>query len=162
MKVYLAGAITEQTYDGATNWRIYASEWLAKGQDVSNEWVDDNWTSTGIVAYSPMRAKGYLDDMPNMPEPHKGEVKTPLKQILQRDHWDCKTADAILCNLLNVNRVSIGSVMEIAWAHAYGIPLVLVTNEGNIHRHGLITESTGWITDNLDTGIQMIKNILLP
>jgi nucleoside 2-deoxyribosyltransferase len=169
-KVYLAGPISGQTFHGATNWREYAKEQLAFTHlyDVDGSALTHPQTGnklikpSNITAYSPMRAKGYLNAMAGMPEHHKGETVTPLSQILNRDHWDCQTADAILFNLLDVKRVSIGTVMEVAWGYAYRKPCVLVTNDGNIHRHGLITQSVGWEAQDLDTGIQMIKNILLP
>jgi nucleoside 2-deoxyribosyltransferase len=160
-KVYLAGPITGQTFQGASSWREYATEKLADAKSYDEFGVVRDEASK-IIAYSPMRAKGYLERMVGMPEHHKGEVKTPLSQILHRDHWDCMTSDAILVNLLDVERVSIGTVMEVAWGYAYKKPVILVTNVGNIHRHGLITQSVGWETDNLDIGIQMVKNILLP
>jgi nucleoside 2-deoxyribosyltransferase len=160
-KVYLAGVISGQTFEGATNWRSYAAHQLQKGEwvDLSIEHRKDGYfLDTGIRAYSPMRAHGYLHDMEGMPKDRK---ETNIKRILQRDHWDCKTSDVILCNLLDVEKVSIGSVMEIAWAYAYGIPLVLVTNKDSVHRHGMLVESTGWVTINLDEGIQMVKDILV-
>lgn len=45
-KVYLAGPISGQSYDGATSWREEAKEELSS-------WSD-------IIGYSPMRGKTYL------------------------------------------------------------------------------------------------------
>lgn len=156
-KVYLAGAITGLKYGEAVDWREYATAQLAKNEPSTKALVLDS----GIQAYSPMRNNGFaepMEGMPNTPEP-----LSSVQAILNRDHWDCKTADLILVNLLEAERVSIGTVMEIAWGYAYRIPTVLIMEkEGNLHDHGMIIQSAGWRVETLDEGIQTVKSILLP
>lgn len=146
-KVYLAGPITGLNYKGATDWREEAKTRL---------------NDVGIAGFSPMRAKehlknrkvlvasGYLDSAISNP-----------KAIVCRDHNDVYTSDAILVNLLGAERVSIGTAMEIAWAHAYRKPIVLVMEKkGNLHEHGMLTEVCGYRVTNLDDAYSVLHNLL--
>ena len=149
--VYLAGPITGLGYDGVVEWREYVAKDLE---------------DCGIVPYSPMRAKQFLKDIKSFSkagEPGEGQLATG-EAITTRDHWDCSTKDLIFVNFLGAKTVSIGTVMEIAWAHAYRKPVVLVMEkEGNPHDHAMLTQSGGHFrTDDLDEGIYFAKAILLP
>jgi nucleoside 2-deoxyribosyltransferase len=62
--------------------------------------------------------------------------------------------------MAGATRVSIGTVMEIAWAHAYGKPVVLVMEEGNVHDHPMIRECSPFIVHTLDEGIELVNAIL--
>lgn len=168
LSVYLAGPITGCKYGEATDWREYAKNELAKGT-----WVDGKpinslqmtqgyYTHSGIIAYSPMRAKGYLDKMENMPDADSRFPLTTPQAIIQRDYYDVRSSDAMLVNFLGAQRVSIGTVMEIGFAHSHRISTVVVMDKGNLHDHEFIKASVGWLTEDLDTGIQLVKNILLP
>lgn len=82
--------------------------------------------------------------------------------IFKRDKYDVMSCDAMLVNLLGAKRVSIGTMFEMAWAEDHGKPIVLIMeDEGNLHEHCFVTESICYRTNNLDHGIQLIKNILL-
>jgi nucleoside 2-deoxyribosyltransferase len=150
MKVYLAGAISGLSYGNATGWREYAFEKLHKAE---------------IDAYSPMRGKAYLSGVAEMTEEElkqfQGKTIQSIVGINVRDYNDVKTSDAILVNLLNAEKVSIGTVMEIAWARAFQVPTVIVMEKGNIHNHGMLTYGN-IITDNLDEGIMTIIQLLKP
>lgn len=168
-KVYLAGAISGLKYGEADDWRKYATNELAKGpfrEAVLGRHSEEilypaYYEHSGIHAYSPMRNNGFLVPMEGMPDTTASLSK--IEAILTRDHWDCKTADLILVNLLEAReKVSIGTVMEIAWAHAYRIPVVLVMDKNNVHNHGLLIQTVGWVKETLDEGIQTAKAILLP
>ena len=148
--VYLAGPITGLAYKGVVEWR----------EEVARELED-----SGIAPYSPMRAKEFLRDIKNFSKLGEdgGQLATG-EAINMRDHWDCSTKDLIFVNFLGAKTVSIGTVMEIAWAHAYRKPVVLVMEkEGNPHDHAMLTQSGGHFrTDDLDEGIYFAKAILLP
>lgn len=149
-KVYLAGAITGLTFGDAEDWRSYAKANL-----------DEN----GITGYSPLRAKDYLLSagiLSGHPDAYKDQVLSSAKGILNRDRWDVMTCDAMLVNLLGAERVSVGTVMEIAYADAFRKPTVVVMEEDNIHHHAMLDTAVGWIVDDLDFGIELVKAILLP
>lgn len=104
--VYLAGPISGLSFDDATTWRQHAT---------------DYFSVNGIDAISPLRGAGSQPDKYFNPN---GERWTSMKAIVTRDHFDVKRCDAVLINFLGARRISKGTMMEIAWAHAYGKPVV--------------------------------------
>jgi nucleoside 2-deoxyribosyltransferase len=80
---------------------------------------------------------------------------------MTRDFFDCQTCDIVMANLLETEIVSIGTVMEIAWAFALNKPLIVVMEkEGNLHEHSMIREATGFRVDTIDEAI-LIANAIL-
>jgi nucleoside 2-deoxyribosyltransferase len=155
-RAYLAGPIKGCTYNGATDWRQKVKDCLA---------------DVGIIGISPMRAKNYL----------KGEAKVgqdeialkdsydqfPLstnKAILSRDYNDCTRSDAVIINFLGAEKVSIGTVMEAAWAHAARVPVIVVIepDKSNVHEHGLLLEVCNFRVATLEDAVAVAAAILLP
>jgi hypothetical protein len=75
---------------------------------------------------------------------------------------DVMRCDAILVNFLGATKVSIGSVLEIAWADAWRKPIIIVMEKENIHSHAMIREMAGFITSSLDEAITIATAILSP
>ena len=161
MKVYLAGAITGLTFDESVDWREYAKKRLS-----NNDY--ENYSplyNTGIVGYSPMRAKDYLAGLGALsghPEAYDDYILSTAKGITYRDSWDVQTADLILVNLLGTEKVSIGTVLEIGMGYAQRKPIVVAMEEDNIHNHAMLNTMVGWICPDLDYAIEITKAILLP
>lgn len=150
MKVYLAGPITGLTFGDAQDWRSYAKESLAE---------------SGITGYSPLRAKDYLLErgvLSGHPDAYNDQILSSAKGILNRDRWDVMTCDLMFVNLLAATTTSIGTVMEIAYADAYRKPTVVVMEDDNPHHHAMLDSSVGWITNDLEFGLELVKAILLP
>jgi nucleoside 2-deoxyribosyltransferase len=144
---YLAGPITGLTYGGSTDWR---------------NWMIDQ-LSPDIEGLSPMRAKAYLAKEGIIGDSYENTVLSSATAITTRDHFDCMRCDMVLVNFLGAKTVSIGTVMEIAWAHAYRKPIVLVQEkEGNIHEHSMIRSVVGFRTTTLEQAIIVIRAVLLP
>lgn len=138
-KVYLAGPIAGLTYDGAQYWREVAIDMLKEH---------------GIDGYSPLRNKRFLRDHGAIGVGQWNNVMASDRGIMTRDHYDCMTSDAIICNLLSAEKVTIGSVMEIAWAFAYRKPLVVMMEpSGNLHDHPMIREAIGYRVTNLGEAV---------
>ena len=153
-KVYLAGPITGLTFEDAADWREYAKQKLATYRE-----------GFGILGYSPLRAKDYLLErgiLSGHPDAYTDQVLSSAKGILTRDHWDVSTCDMVLVNFLGATSVSIGTVMEIAYASAYRKPVVVAMERDNVHVHAMLTESVGWVVDDLDYACDLVKAILLP
>lgn len=150
--VYLAGPIKGCTFTEATSWREYVTNNLPKQ----------------IVALSPMRGKDPVniknqsDEFGRIQDSYEDMPLTSAKGILTRDYNDCTRSDIILANFLGAKSISIGTVMEIAWAKSHNIPLVLVMEHNNIHNHPMIRESVGFIVQDLSSAIATVKSILLP
>jgi hypothetical protein len=88
--------------------------------------------------------------------------------VFQRDTWDVRRCDLVLANLLpaardryverdgvmvSIERVSIGTLMEIAMAHAWGKFVVTVMPAGGEHDHIFVRRCSGVVVDTLEKGI---------
>lgn len=149
-KVYLAGPISGLTYDGAQDWREHVGNKL-------------NTADTGIIGYSPLRAKQYLREYGVIEQSYEATPLSTDKGITARDRNDVKTSDVVLFNFLGASRISIGTCIELGWADAYRIPMVLVIEkENNPHDHPIARDVCGFRTGSLDEAVQIVKRILLP
>lgn len=149
-KVYLAGPITGLNYAGATDWRRGAEEFLAE------------WNIEGL---SPMRGKKYLEAVGIIEAVSYGDADaewalSSASGFTSRDHGDCMNADIVLANFEGATTVSIGTVLECAWAHAYRKQLIAVMEEGNPHWHAMIREIAGYVVPTLGHGLNIIPAIL--
>lgn len=152
--VYLSGPIGGQTYSGATEWR---------------EWVRQRLLP-GINAVDPMRGKEKLADLYGDTAIPTHDVDAVLggdsRSITQRDRYDVSHADAMLLNLLPCNsaKPSIGSMIELGWADAARVPIVMVTEKvlGAWYDHVLIAGTIGWWVEDLKSGVEIVNGLLRP
>ncbi len=146
-RVYLAGPISGLTYDEAQDWRKIAVTYLK---------------SNRIQAFSPLRRKEFLRAEGVLTGSYETHPLSTSRGVMTRDHDDCMKADLILVNLLEATRVSVGTVMEIAWAYSYRVPVVAMMETGNVHEHPMISEAIGYRVDNLSDALDLVTAILLP
>lgn len=148
--VYLAGPITGLTFDGCTDWRKTAEADLA---------------TVGVKGLSPMRGKEYLQSIgvlsgTGKEYAHMGLLSTP-RAVMTRDRFDCTRCSVVLVNLIGAKAVSIGTVMEMAWADLSRIPLVVaIEPEGNPHEHMMVQEAIGFRVASLEEALLVTKAIL--
>lgn len=144
--VYLAGPITGCSYEGCTDWRNEAIERLA---------------CHGIKGLSPMRAKDYLMAEKEITGCYEDKVMSCQRGVTTRDRFDCTRCSVLLVNMLGAKKVSIGTVLEIAWADAHRIPIIYVSEPtGNPHEHPMINEIYGFRVSTLDEAISVAIRIL--
>jgi len=143
MKVYLSGPISGKTYEGATSWRDDARRFLE---------------GYGIEVLDPMRGKASLQGQSKIEDrPDVGDVLVQDAAIFHRDHWDVQRADIILVNLSEAGkRVSIGTVMEIAFAWVYRKIIILILPPGTVHEHAFVRYPASMRTEVLDDGLQLV------
>lgn len=146
--VYLAGPITGLTYGEGQGWREYCAAELP----------------VEIRAISPLRAKGVeLSRRGPLRDAYEDNCLTSTSGITTRDRFDCTRADAVLVNLYGATEVSIGTCIELGWADAHRIPIVLVIeHKGNIHDHPMVRGVTGFRVDSLEEGIEVLIAVLMP
>ena len=150
-RVYLAGPITGLGFDDAHDWRQQVVEDLAE---------------VGIEAFSPMRHKEALKGLPTISGTteeyeHLGPFARQ-KGILTRDRYDCTHADMIIMNLLGAQRVSIGTCVELGWADAFRVPVVMVIEPaGNVHEHCFTRELCGFRVERLEEAVAVVKAVLI-
>lgn len=146
--VYLCGPIYGLSWDGATDWREAAARVLAE---------------KGITALSPLRGKQYLKEERALKGNYEQFPLSSDRGLTTRDHWDVKRCDVVLINFLGAERVSIGSIFEIAWAWAYRKPVVLAMEaEGNVHDYPMVRECVGYRVDHLGDALGIVISLLIP
>jgi nucleoside 2-deoxyribosyltransferase len=147
-KVYLAGPITGLDYNGATDWRVSAREDLK---------------DFGIEGVSPMRAKEYLLQETRLLSHYDDHALSSQKAITVRDRNDVIHCHGMIANLLEAERVSIGTCIEYGWADAFRKPIVTVMelHQGNFHDHAMIRELSGSIVPTLEEAIHVMARWLL-
>lgn len=149
--VYTAGPITGLSYEGCTDWREYVADSLSTISDGR------------IECLSPMRSKSYLRGPNPIGDSYEGTILSSQKGITARDRYDCTRSDLVFVNMLGAQRVSIGTVMEIAWADMNRIPIVLVMEkENNMHDHAMIREACPFRVTSLHEGMDVTNSILCP
>jgi len=146
--MYTAGPIKGLKYKEAESWREYVNKEM-------------NCLAPWINTLSPVRGdhamKGTDNIIYNESDDH---ILSTKKALNQRDYNDVKRSDIIFVNLLDTEVVSIGTVMEIAWARSFQIPVILVMEKENIHNHPLLTYPAGYITNNIDEGIHVAISVV--
>lgn len=148
--VYLAGPIANTEAGESVEWRVQAADAL------NNRY---------ILPLSPMRCKETLAHNAiggDFREYADRGVFFTSQGIMARDFNDVKRADALLVNLLGARSVSVGTVMEIAWAYAMQKPVVVaIEKDGNPHdRHPMLHEAIPFRVETLDEAIDAVAVIL--
>src|SRR3982751_2947354 len=126
MKVYLSGPVTGLVYEDAVDWRQSVTQQL------------EHWD---LRAIDPMRGKEFLAGKGELSAQCDQHPAHGAREVMTRDHFDTINANVVLVNFLGAQRVSIGTVMEIAWAWDRRIPVVAAIEPGNIHDHAMVTEA---------------------
>ena len=148
--VYLAGPITGQSLAGANDWRTEAAAYLA---------------DFGINAITPLRGKEYLNSIVG-PDGTYGVSYSvhPMSGphgITMRDRWDCQRSDLVFVNLLPApDKVSIGTVMEVAWANAASKYVLVVIGGGNVHDHAMLREAASLVLPDFYEALHLVPTIL--
>jgi len=145
--VYLAGPIDGCTYDGCTNWRDYTIKELAVN---------------GITGLSPLRAKEFLKHYTELVDEVSEHVLSSDSGLTTRDMWDARRSEAILFNLLDAKKVSIGTMIEYGWASAFNKPIVTVMEKKdgeskNVHEHPMIRRLSGYRVETLEEGLTVVR-----
>jgi len=96
---------------------------------------------------------------------HDYENKGPFftsRGIMTRDFNDVKRCDALLVNMLGLEKPSLGTIMELAWAYALQIPAVVaIEATGNVHdNHPMLHEAMPFRVETLDEAIHSVAIIL--
>lgn len=147
--IYLAGPISGLTYKECTEWREYFYKTI------------DESTIKHVTCLDPMRGKTVLQQEQSIQSTGYQDILCKNRSITTRDRFDVMRSDLIVVNFLGAKRVSIGSVMEIAWADMLRKPIILIMEgSGNLHDHGMITEAVGFRVSTVKEAIKVAKSIL--
>lgn len=141
--VYLCGPITGLDYNAATDWR----------NKFKNNLVE------GIKTLSPMRGKDYLLKEKYLAALGYNEtVMSTARGITTRDRFDTIRADMIVANFLGAKKASIGSMIELGWADANRVPvIVIMEKEGNVHDHAMVNEIAGFRVETVEEAAHIVN-----
>lgn len=142
--IYLAGGISGYKFNEVNDWREVAKASLE---------------SVGIKCYSPLRGKAIqgIIDQEVIEGSYENTPVATAKGIMGRDRFDCTRVDAVLMNLVDAKHVSIGTMIEIGWADAHRIPIIIVMEPDNIHQHPMVKEAATYIVHDLDSALELTK-----
>lgn len=132
--VYLSGPMGGCTVEEMTAWRKY---------------VEAKLNSENVSCTLPTRSFT-KDHIP----------KETDRWINRRDFFDCTRASVVLVNLLGMKSISIGTIMEIAWAYQKHIPVVVVCEFDGPQNHPMLKDSITQEARDLDEGINFVKELL--
>lgn len=144
MKVYIAGKISGYSYDEVVNYFKQTADRLEKiGYETMHPMLGKSALRTEIA----MKSEGY------------GNPESTNHAIIERDRWMVENSDIILCDLTMANRVSIGSVMELAWAEYLHKLVIVVMENSNIHRHAFVLEAADVIFETIEEAFVYLENL---
>lgn len=144
MRIYLAGPISGKSYDEVCN-RLANTSLRLKlmGYEVQN----------------PMTGKGQLrTEKEFVARDYRHPVATN-HAIIERDRWMVKRSDVVFVNLMEAEEKSIGSIMELAWAHDNGVHTVVAMPETGPHNHAFIIEAADILFHDAEEAIQYLKEL---
>ena len=145
MKIYLAGPISGQSFDGV----------IDSINDRKKPLIE-----MGYEVLHPMMGKGHLrTELSFKKKDYRHPVSTN-HAIFERDKWMVQQADIVFANLLPANGVvSIGTMFELAWASHTGKHTVVVLEEGNIHEHAFVFEAADILFTSLHDALSYLENL---
>ena len=142
--LFLAGPLTGISHGDALDWRKYVESKLP----------------SDVIAFSALRGKEYVAKEAVLKDSYPEHLLSTPQGTITRDRYDVSRCDALLVNFLKADRVSIGTIMEMAWADAWRIPIILAMEKGNIHDHAFVRQVAGFIAGDLDEAIWTAVNVV--
>ena len=70
---------------------------------------------------------------------HASAPTATTNAIVGRDRWMATNVDLLLTDLTEAQTVSIGCMMELAWAYDHGAHTIVVMKDKSVHRHAFVT-----------------------
>jgi nucleoside 2-deoxyribosyltransferase len=93
-------------------------------------------------------------------EGYQGNPLTTNHAIFERDRWMVTQSDVIYASLKGATeKVSIGSMFELAWASLLGKYIVLVMDKESIHRHAFVLEAADVIFENEEEAEEYLEKL---
>lgn len=145
--VYLAGPIMGLSYAAATEWRDEAAAILAKH---------------GLEARNPMRFKQYLRYLDQMPDSIADNPLITARAIFARDKNDVYTCDAVIANLKDSTYPSVGTIMELVWAHQWLKPIIVVLPTNSLWaNHAMLKQCYDFVAADVPEAVDLAIAVLL-
>ena len=114
----------------------------------------------GYIVLSPMTGKGQLrTELEFCAVGYEGCPAASNHAIFQRDMWMVRQADLVYANLLNTTRVSIGTMMELAWASLLGKHVIVAMEKDSYHRHAFVLEAASIVFEDHDSALDYLRQM---
>ena len=146
MRIYLAGPITGKSFD----------EVMSRYKEKTAILVD-----FGYEVLSPMTAKGGLKGVGAFVSTGYAGPVANDHSIFERDRWMVTQADVVLADLSNAVSISIGTMMELAWASYLNKHTVLVMQHGNVHDHAFVKEAADVRFGDMENAYDYLRELSL-
>lgn len=125
MRIYIAGSISGKDVEEVKDY-FNETTWMLR--------------SLNYEVLSPMTGKGKLrTEAKYRAKDYRHPIATN-RAIIGRDRWMVGQADVVYCNLYGASHVSIGSMMELAWARELRKHTIVVMEEDNVHQHAFVLQ----------------------
>ncbi len=115
-----------------------------------------------MIPIAPLRDKEILKNAGALDGHEEGHVMLSARGIFARDYHDVSRCDAVFANFTRANRVSVGSLFELAWASQLRKPIVIVMDPAGLHDHPFVLACTPFIfdADAVDDAIATLVSIM--
>jgi nucleoside 2-deoxyribosyltransferase len=108
---------------------------------------------------SPMTGKEHLrTERLFKAEGYRNPVSTN-HAIIERDRWMVQQSDIVLVDLSKAKQVSIGCMMELAWAHQLGKHSIVVMEEGSPHWHAFVLEAADIVMPAIEEALDYLVSL---
>ena len=147
IQVYLGGPIHGKTIEEATSWRKTFTANLNHAMAISpTRFKGLDIKSTGDDIAGPLNY--------NYPK----SVLSNSRAILTRDLMDIRRSDIVLMNFLETSQRYVGSFVEMGYAHALNIPVLLVIESNNeLVQHPFVGQLASWIVPTLEDARYIVE-----
>lgn len=140
-RLYLAGPMAGLGYAIASTWREKVTESLS---DIAE-------------CLSPLRGEKLSNGVYSAVATDESVFNTQ-NAIIGRDRADCCRADLVFMNLLGAKKVSIGTMVELAWADASRKPVIVcIEKTGNPHDSEYVRGLATYVVTSLEEGIAVAR-----
>jgi len=116
-------------------------------------------SSYGYEVLLPLYAKNYLRTETNFRAADYRHPVSTNHAIFNRDRWMVDQSDIVYANLMGSERVSIGTMMELAWASDKGKHVIVAMDKENVHRHAFVLEAADVIFDVEKDALEYLENM---
>jgi len=114
----------------------------------------------GYMVLSPMRGKSYLRTEKEL-KPTGYQIPASTDHaIIERDSWMVSLANIVLVDLTGAEKVSIGCMMELAWAYRQHKHTIVVMPEDNPHRHAFVLEAADIVFDHMIAALEYLGDLI--
>ena len=141
-KLYLAGSISGLSYDEVVN------KINAKREALSM-----------FEILSPMTGKEELRTEIKFKADFNYNPISNNHAVFERDKWMVSQCDILFADLVGAQHVSIGTMMELAWAALLGKHTIVAIDKDNIHRHAFVLEAADIVLETTEEAIEYLRKL---